>query len=130
MPGGYLRVLYPAPEACLDLKSWQEFYGFDQKGQEGWFDIEVDTEQLIMRCRESGRIPQAFLRMHGEDGYLKEIREVIPGNTSAEVLTDFTGKVTGDKRIAGPMAEWKRDVWYSIDPRKNKTKGDDHEIIY
>lgn len=130
MPGGYLRVLYPAPEACLDLKSWQEFYGFDQKGQEGWFDIEVDTEQLIMRCRESGRIPQAFLRMHGEDGYLKEIREAIPGNTSAEVLTDFTGKVTGDKRIAGPMAEWKRDVWYSIDPRKNKTKGDDHEIIY
>ena len=118
MPGGYLRVLYPAPEACLDLKSWQEFYGFDKKGQEGWFEIEVDTEQLTMRCRESEHIPQAFLRMHGEDGYLKEIREAIPGNTSVEVLTDFTGKVTGDKRIAGPMAEWKKDVRYSIDPRK------------
>jgi len=27
--GGDLRIMYPAPEVCLDLKSWREFYGFD-----------------------------------------------------------------------------------------------------
>ena len=34
MPGGYLRVLYPAPENCLNLDAWQEFFGFDREGQE------------------------------------------------------------------------------------------------
>jgi hypothetical protein len=51
--GGYLRVMYPAPEACLDLPAWQEFYGFDKTGQEGWFEIEIDTENYTMMLRKS-----------------------------------------------------------------------------
>ena len=43
MQGGYLRVMYPEPENCLNLPAWQEFFGFDKEGQNAWFDIEVDT---------------------------------------------------------------------------------------
>ena len=44
MQGGYLRVMYPEPENCLDLPAWQEFFGFDREGQNAWFDIDVDTQ--------------------------------------------------------------------------------------
>ena len=44
MQGGYLRVMYPEPENCLDLRSWQEFFGFDKEGQNAWFDIDLDEE--------------------------------------------------------------------------------------
>ncbi|MBR6707391.1 MAG: right-handed parallel beta-helix repeat-containing protein [Clostridia bacterium] len=43
MQGGYLRVMYPEPENCLNLPAWQEFFGFDSQGQNAWFDISVDT---------------------------------------------------------------------------------------
>ena len=44
MQGGYLRVMYPEPEVCLNLPAWQEFCGFDKEGQNAWFDISVDEE--------------------------------------------------------------------------------------
>ena len=44
MRGGYLRVMYPEPENCLNLPAWREFFGFDREGQNGWFDIRVDEE--------------------------------------------------------------------------------------
>jgi hypothetical protein len=44
MTGGYLRVMYPEPEVCLNLPAWQEFCGFDREGQNGWFDISVDED--------------------------------------------------------------------------------------
>ena len=44
MQGGYLRVMYPEPEVCLNLPAWQEFCGFDREGQNGWFDISVDED--------------------------------------------------------------------------------------
>ena len=44
MRGGYLRVMYPAPENCLNLPAWKEFYGFDQTGQNAWMDIALDEK--------------------------------------------------------------------------------------
>lgn len=58
--GGDLRIMYPAPEVCLDLKSWREFYGFDQTGSEGWFDFEVDTDKLTLRVKKSETTPPSF----------------------------------------------------------------------
>ncbi|MBR5897665.1 MAG: right-handed parallel beta-helix repeat-containing protein, partial [Lachnospiraceae bacterium] len=49
MPGGYLRIIYPQPEVCLDLKPWQEFYGFDKTAKEGWFDFDVDVDKLTFK---------------------------------------------------------------------------------
>ena len=54
MQGGYLRVMYPEPEVCLNLPAWQEFCGFDREGQNGWFDIGVDekTGKISFRAAE------------------------------------------------------------------------------
>lgn len=118
MPGGYLRINYPAPAVCLDLRSWQEFYGFDRNALEGWFDIEIDTEALTMRFIPSATEPFTF----GNDPYApsyvrrpEDVREVL----SAEfVYSDFYGQPTGDRRVAGPFAELKTGAVYNIDPRK------------
>ena len=45
MRGGYLRVMYPAPENCLNLPAWKEFYAFDQTGQNAWLDVALDEEK-------------------------------------------------------------------------------------
>ena len=42
--GGFLRVMYPQPETCLNLETWQEFYGFDLNGQTAWFGLELDED--------------------------------------------------------------------------------------
>ena len=57
MQGGYLRVMYPQPEVCLNLPAWQEFCGFDREGQNGWFDIALDEETGTVT---SGRRTQPF----------------------------------------------------------------------
>lgn len=100
-PGGYLRILYPAPEVCLDLRSWQEFYGFDKLGQEGWFDFEVDTEALTLTVRKSQDKPFFF----GDDKKYKLVYE------PEKVAKGLEGKVPG------PFDELKTDFVYNIDPR-------------
>jgi hypothetical protein len=60
--GGYLRVMYPAPEACLDLPAWKEFYGFDLTGQEGWFTLKVDTENYTLQADKAEEGPHDYWR--------------------------------------------------------------------
>ena len=60
MTGGYLRVMYPEPEVCLHLAAWQEFCGFDLKGQNAWFSVELDEESGTVTFRETGEGPFGF----------------------------------------------------------------------
>lgn len=66
MPGGYLRILYPAPEVCLDLKAWQEFYGLDLHSAESELELDVDTAAftvtVLKRCDS---LPVAVSRIPG-----------------------------------------------------------------
>ena len=62
MQGGYLRVMYPEPENCLNLPAWQEFFGFDLEGQNGWFDIDLDEEKGEAVFRKAKEGPFAFGR--------------------------------------------------------------------
>lgn len=62
MQGGYLRVMYPEPENCLDLRSWQEFFGFDKEGQNAWFDIDLDEETGEAVFRPAEKAPFGFPR--------------------------------------------------------------------
>ena len=62
MQGGYLRVMYPEPENCLNLPAWQEFFGFDREGQNAWFDIELDEEKGEAVFREAKEGPFGFGR--------------------------------------------------------------------
>ena len=60
MQGGYLRVMYPEPENCLNLPAWQEFFGFDREGQNAWFDIELDPETGKAAFRKAADTPFGF----------------------------------------------------------------------
>ena len=60
MNGGYLRVMYPEPEVCLNLPAWQEFCGFDLKGKNGWFDIDLDQETGTVTFRKAEDAPFGF----------------------------------------------------------------------
>ena len=62
MQGGYLRVMYPEPENCLNLPAWQEFFGFDLEGQNAWFDIDLDEEKGEAVFRKAKERPFAFGR--------------------------------------------------------------------
>ncbi len=99
MPGGYLRVMYPEPEMCLDLAAWQEFCGFDRKGCNCAIDISVNSDTLTMEIQFKTALP-----------------EVEPDK---KVTTDYFGNATDGLRIAGPFTGVENErVCLSIDPRK------------
>ena len=101
MPGGYLRVMYPEPEMCLDLPTWQEFCGFDLTGCTGELDIDVDSDDLTM-----------------EITYREQLPEV---KTDEKVTTDYFGNTTASLRRAGPFSGLTGGrVRFGIDPRKKK----------
>ena len=117
MPGGYLRVLYPAPEVCLNLDAWQEFFGFDREGQEALFDIAVDTEALTLCVKPAqGETCEA----HGPDhGYCEtDIARIAAVPASFETADDFYGTAPCRRRLPGPFADLTPGRVYSIDPRK------------
>ncbi|MBR2855270.1 MAG: right-handed parallel beta-helix repeat-containing protein [Clostridia bacterium] len=94
MNGGYLRVMYPEPEVCLNLPAWKEFCGFDREGQNAWFDIGVDGEtgKITMRKAEDGPVglPAQLRRLNMilDPDEVRKVRpdEAVPGGDGTEVL--------------------------------------------
>ncbi len=93
MQGGYLRVMYPEPEVCLNLPAWQEFCGFDREGQNGWFDIRVDEETGKFSLAPAEDRPFGFrnelerLKMILDPADVKPVSAApdLPGGTGEEV---------------------------------------------
>ena len=118
MPGGFLRVIYPAPEVCLDLKSWQEFYGFDLEGQEGFFDIQVDTENYTaVFHKKDATQALGFLPLE-ETSYIQDPSKVAAVMLQDGINTDFYGTVQKHFRVPGPFGTLEEGKVYPIDPRK------------
>ena len=117
MGGGYLRIMYPAPEVCLDLKSWREFYGFDLTAQEAWFDIDIDTDALTMKVTPAAKGPFAGF---GPARNLKvnTADDVTGVESDSRIETDFLGNQSGKTRIPGPFDGLKNGFSCSIDPRR------------
>lgn len=119
MNGGYLRILYPQPAVCLHLPAWQEFYGFDLEGQEGWFEIEVDEENLQLKFGEAKEKPFAFERDLQRRQFVFEPEKLKEVLTSLAVEADYYGdREKANKRLPGPFVEIKENKVYPIDPRK------------
>ncbi len=123
--GGYLRIMYPEPELCLHLPAWQEFTGKDQQGQEGWFDVEVDTKALTLRMVPSAEKPMFF---PGSEREMAESMEEVQGLTGEALLTaldriapDTAGVVEGSEDMIfmpGFIGDIRMGEVYEIDPRK------------
>ena len=94
MQGGYLRVMYPEPEVCLNLPAWQEFCGFDSEGQNGWFNISVDEETGAFSFSAAEDKPFSFrnelekLKMILDPKDIKPVAAApdLPGRTKKTVL--------------------------------------------
>ena len=94
MQGGYLRVMYPEPENCLNLPAWQEFFGFDKEGQNAWFDIDLDEETGEAEFRPVAQGSFGFgkqlerLKMITEPGKVRKVKADpdMPGETEELVF--------------------------------------------
>jgi len=107
MQGGYLRVMYPEPETCLDLPTWQAFNGFDRSGQRAWFGLSLDEATMTLRVTERHDSPYDVpgmpgrVKMAGSMGELKGAPAVdcVPG--------DFYGRPRQQgETVPGPFATW------------------------
>lgn len=119
MPGGYLRILYPEPEVCLDLPAWQEFCRFDLNGQEGDFDIDIDTQALTIKIKSRENLNQQSPYHKQNFDAAVTINQIKKVDVREEISTDFSGTfVTERSRIPGPFLHWQEGLELSIDPRK------------
>ena len=94
MTGGYLRVMYPEPEVCLNLPAWKEFCGFDREGQNAWFDIEMDETEGKVSFHRSEKGPVGLpvqlkrLNLILDPAEIKKVKadEELPGGDERSVL--------------------------------------------
>jgi hypothetical protein len=93
-PGGFLRVLNPAPAEFLDLDAWREFHGWDKGGQMGTLEIALDPDALQLKLSHKAEPP-----------LVKPIRDIRPA----------FGAEAREAIIPGPFAS--KVVSASIDPR-------------
>lgn len=120
MPGGYLRILYPEPEVCLDLPAWQEFYGFDLQGQEGRLNISLDPEDYTLTIGKGAELPQ-----WGHGTNTKKIvttaDDIKPVKAEEKTRVDYFGEELPDEHcLPGPFGELKENAKIKIDPRRMK----------
>lgn len=117
--GGYLRVMYPAPEVCLDLSAWKKFYGFDMFGQEAWFEIDVDTKNYTLQFRHSEDKPVFFANQSEKHKFLYDPSEINEVHCDPLLWNDFYGESVDTKqRVPGPFIKISSEKIYNIDPRK------------
>lgn len=117
--GGYLRVMYPAPEVCLDLPAWKKFYGFDMTGQEAWFDIDVDTENFTLQFKPAKDTPKFFFNQGEKRNFVYDPSEVKKVSCDGLIPSDFYGNSHNNKMgLPGPFMEIEPGKTYKIDPRK------------
>ncbi len=106
MKGGYLRVMYPAPEVCLDLKSWREFCGFDKHGDDAWFAFEVDDETGAVSVLQREDAP---VNAPGPDRKVvlkREPEAVGKVDVPAYIYCDISGKKRDEVSLPGPFISW------------------------
>ena len=103
MQGGYLRVMYPAPEVCLDLSSWQEFCGFDLTGQNAWFDIDFDDEKGVVTMAESEKGPFGLPEQILRQAHIRKPEDVPTLARDVHVPDTMDGLARGETVLPGPF---------------------------
>ena len=103
MQGGYLRVMYPAPETCLNLPAWQEFYGFDMNGQNAWFDIDLDEDAGTVTFGESHQGPFGLPEQLKRLAFILEPGKVVTVAADPHVPDTFAGEQREKAVLPGPF---------------------------
>ena len=112
LKGGYLRIMYPAPEVCLDLETWQEFYGFDMNGDHAWFGFELDADERTLKIKERADEP-VYAPGPGKKPVLKrDPGEVKKLGTPEYVNCYMNGDPRTDTALPGPFASWDGEICF------------------
>ena len=107
MQGGYLRVMYPEPETCLDLPTWREFNGFDLTGQCAWFGLELDGDSLQLRAFPRDDSPYDAPGPHRDLEILRSADRLRGAPAVDCVPGDYYGRPRPeDETLPGPFATW------------------------
>ncbi len=109
--GGYLRVMYPAPEVCLNLAAWQEFYGFDPEGRNAWFDVAVEPAENRVILRKSADRPAGLPAQVRRMQHILDPMQVPGISPDPLVRVDRLGRErSGETVLPGPWAEWQAEM--------------------
>jgi hypothetical protein len=72
MPAGFLKLKYPEPSLLLDLKAWQDYYGWEKKGQViGGIKVDINPQELTITFSSSTSIPLNTGPFKKYDGLVK-----------------------------------------------------------
>lgn len=118
MPGGYLRIMYPAPVVCLDLKSWQEYYSMDMNSAQGELQIDVDTEtyQLTIKPALQRNLPKRWQNTSAD--YVRQLSDINPVDKYRLVPNDYFGTENDEAAtLPGPFGQVQETLTINIDPR-------------
>ena len=110
MQGGYLRVMYPAPQLSLNLESWQEFCGFDRDGSFAWFAFDLDPEQMIVTLRQRSDAPLHAPGPARPVCVLRDPSRIQPRDSLSFVSGDIAGKERRDLSLPGPFPSWEAAI--------------------
>ncbi len=104
MSGGYLRVMYPAPELCLDLDTWREFCGYDLTGNSAWFGFRLEDGKLSLEERKDSPVhapgPAKPVQVLRDPSKIRKRKQV------SCVPADITGRRHTGKVLPGPFSSW------------------------
>ncbi len=104
MRGGYLRVMYPEPENCLNLPAWKEFYGFDQTGQNAWLDVSLNEETARAAFSPSASQPFGLPKQLERLRLILDPAQIQPVAPDPFVRSDRTGAPHPDGNVLpGPF---------------------------
>ncbi len=104
MQGGFLRVMYPAPQTNLNLRAWREFNGFDLTGQNAYLDIQVDEEKGTVTFSPQEEEPFGNPGPKKWNRWVQDPKLIEQVVADAHVPADAHGTPHGEKVLPGPFA--------------------------
>ena len=97
MPNGFLGFFTSDSKQSLDLAAWRQAHGWDRNSVVADMGIDFDPDGLLLTISNSQPFPQVSVVNH--------------------IANDMLGKVTGETRAPGPIADpGAKRIWH-LDPR-------------
>ena len=97
MPRDFLGFFTGDTKQWLDLASWRKLQGWDDNGSVADVNIDFDSDRLALTIGNSQPLPKV--------------------RTFDQINSDIFGKLTGDTRVPGPLADPTAERIWHVDPR-------------
>ena len=93
---------------------------FDLEGQEGWFDIEVDTENYTLTVTNAKEMPFRYPRGTGKLPEIEDPGQVEAVQNYVGMPDSFMNHWTAQRSVPGPFGMLANGMTRNIDPRKSR----------